>query len=64
MKNPHIIVGEPRRCLCGTTKDGKPVSCFDILGELGYFERCDGFDHNYCSLFLIESLRDLVKDCD
>jgi hypothetical protein len=30
MNNPHIIVGEPNRCVCGTY-DGRPVSCADVM---------------------------------
>lgn len=32
MTNPHIIVGEPRRCLCGMY-GGQPTSCADILAD-------------------------------
>lgn len=31
--NNHIIVGEPRRCLCGVY-DGQPVGCQDIIDAL------------------------------
>jgi hypothetical protein len=33
MKNPHIIVGENKRCLCGIY-DGKPVTCGELLSSL------------------------------
>ncbi len=33
MKNPHIVVGEGRRCLCGLY-DGKPLYCEQILASL------------------------------
>ena len=34
MKNPHIIVGEGNRCVCGVYQIGeqtRPVSCSDVL---------------------------------
>jgi hypothetical protein len=42
VKNPHIIVGAARRCLCGSydmpwaypPNQNQPVSCGDILAQL------------------------------
>jgi hypothetical protein len=37
MKNPHLIVGEPRRCVCGSY-DGKAIGCADVIKALNRLE--------------------------
>jgi DNA-directed RNA polymerase subunit RPC12/RpoP len=49
MKNPHIIIGEGRRCLCGVY-GGKAVGCGDIIAAL------DGIAKTI--------LTPLIQDCD
>lgn len=69
MKNPHIIVGENRRCLCGMY-EGRNVFCRDVIEALD-----DLFHHAHIrgsgvSLYVtnIELLdrviRPLVQECD
>lgn len=38
MKNPHIIVGEGHRCICGLYED-KPITCHLIGSILNRLER-------------------------
>ena len=33
MKNPHIIVGEPRRCVCGWYGH-RAIGCADVIAAL------------------------------
>lgn len=37
MKNPHIIVGEPRRCVCGSY-NGEAIGCIQIIRVLKWLE--------------------------
>jgi len=68
MKNPHIIVGEPRRCICGMY-NGAAIGCKDVLSSLDVLVkhariRGSGVSHYANDILIIEAvLRELVQDC-
>jgi len=37
MNNAHIVVGEPRRCVCGSY-DGKAIGCADVIRVMNRLE--------------------------
>ncbi len=37
MKNPHIIIGDGKRCLCGMYGD-KPIGCNIIISSIEHIE--------------------------
>ena len=64
MKNPHIIVGENRRCLCGlygiTELLGeRPTSCADLLAALERLVQTKDGD----AILLCEAITPLIVDC-
>lgn len=68
MKNPHIIVGEPRRCICGCyallyqnpPNESVPVGCGEVLAALERLVQTGNED-----AFLLERvISPLVRDCD
>ncbi len=68
-KNPHIIVGEPRRCICGVY-NGEPLGCKDVLASLDELVKHANIKGSGVSLYAhdilrIESvIRPLVQDCE
>lgn len=64
MKNLHIIVGEPRRCLCGVY-DGQSVGCQELIEILDKIERFDPIDAlpNDEAVLLNKVLRPCIKEC-
>lgn len=65
MKNPHIIVGEPRRCLCGVY-DGQSIGCNDLIQILSRIEDGDSIDvftQKDLSL-LTKVIRSHIRECD
>lgn len=68
MNNPHIIVGEPRRCLCGVYGE-KAVRCADVLAALDDLVKHANIKGSGVSLYVYpillidEVLRPLVMDC-
>ena len=68
MKNPHIIVGEKRRCLCGSYQmlwrnppnENVPVGCGDILAALERLVQTGAED----AKVLNQVIQPLVQDCD
>ena len=69
MNNPHIIVGEPRRCLCGMYGE-KPICCKQLLGFLDDLVKHANIKGSGVSLYvanirlLDEVIRSLVQECD
>jgi hypothetical protein len=65
MNNPHIIVGEPNRCVCGVY-DGRPVSCSDVIAahdRIIAFCEGDGSAWRDGDLKLVRSvIMPLIKD--
>lgn len=67
--NPHIIVGEQRRCVCGEY-DGKPIRCGEVLASLDELVRQANIKGSGPSLYasdifrLDAVIRPLVKNCD
>ncbi len=61
MQNPHIIVGAPNRCLCGTYQIGarkQAVSCRDIIDAYDKLHE-DGTPEG---VLIFHVLRELVAD--
>lgn len=61
MQNPHLIVGEGNRCLCGTYQIGarrKAVSCHDII------EACKELHEHGTNegVLIFHVLRELIAD--
>ncbi len=69
MNNPHIIVGEPRICLCGTYH-GKSVGCIKILDALDRLVSLTKLDAEELSpeaediLLLNAVIKPLVQECN
>lgn len=67
--NAHIIVGEPRRCICGVY-NGTPIGCREVLASLGELVRQANIRGSGPSLYAVDILRleavirPLVQDCD
>ena len=59
MNNPHIIVGEKRRCLCGMYGE-QPTSCADILAALERQVQTGSAD----ARLLADAIQPLVQGCD
>lgn len=61
MKNPHIIVGEPRHCLCGTyNNNATPTSCADILAAVERQVQAGSPD----ARLIAAVIQPLVQDCN
>lgn len=61
MENPHIIVGGPRRCICGIYEINgvrKSVSCLDVLRQLENQERAATTEG-----VALTVIKTLVRDC-
>ncbi len=61
MTNPHIIVGEPRRCICGnygTHEKPNIITCGDLLQRLKALEEI-----KLPPELLSEIVGQLVVDC-
>lgn len=68
LKNPHIIVGEPRRCICGVY-DGEPLGCKDVLASLDELVKHANIRGSGVSLYIHDITRidrvikALVQEC-
>ena len=68
MKNPHIIVGEKRRCICGCYQmlwqnppnESVPVGCGEVLAALERLVQTGNPD----AFLLTQVIQPLVQDCD
>lgn len=66
--NAHIIVGEPRRCVCGVY-DGQRIGCREVLASLDELVRQANIKGSGPSLYAVDILRleavirPLVQDC-
>lgn len=65
MNNPHIIVGEPRKCLCGVY-NGRPIGCQELIEVLDKIEEGDALDvlSREEAMMLNDVLRTCIKECD
>lgn len=69
MKNPHIIVGADRMCLCGEY-EGAAVFCSDILASLDELVKHANINGSGVSLYVADimkinsAIRPLVRDCE
>jgi len=69
VKNLHIIVGEPRRCICGMY-NGEPVGCGDVLASLEALVEHAKIKGSGVSLYAHDILRleavikPLIKECE
>jgi hypothetical protein len=67
--NAHIIIGQPRRCVCGVY-DGTPIGCREVLASLEELVRQANIKGSGPSLYAHDILRleavirPLVEDCD
>jgi hypothetical protein len=68
-KNPHIIVGEGRRCLCGLY-NGEPIDCKSILASLDELVKMANINGSGVHLYIVDIrrldavIRPLVQDCE
>lgn len=68
MKNPHIIVGDQRRCICGCYEmlwqnppnTSVPVGCGEVLAALERLVKTGNED----AFLLDRIIQPLVRDCD
>lgn len=69
LRNPHIIVGEGRRCVCGMYK-GEPLTCEDVLASLDSLVKHANIAGSGVSLYVNDILRletvikPLVQECE
>lgn len=69
MKNPHIIVGEPRRCICGIY-DGETITCKRVIDSLNELVRLanikgSGVSFHINDILVLESaIRPLIQECN
>jgi hypothetical protein len=54
MKNPHIIIGEPRMCCCGVY-DGKAVGCHGLIATMNKIKAVDDST-------TIEEIRSIINE--
>lgn len=63
MVNPHIVVGENRRCICGN-HDGTDITCADILSGLRELQRyVFTADHQHTFTKIEKVFRSLLVEC-
>lgn len=60
MKNPHIIVGPNRRCLCGVY-DGKSITCSELITNMSALSIFRG---DNAAVNIIRVLKTLIEDCE
>lgn len=60
MKNPHIIIGAGRRCLCGVYQ-GRTVTCSEVLDTL---HKADNVTNLINMSPVNLAIASLVEDCD
>lgn len=69
--NKHIIVGEPRRCICGMYDGMTIISCADIIERMERLEKLalnsplisKSPDANDI-LWLLTVIKPLIQDCE
>jgi len=67
--NPHIIVGQGLRCVCGMYK-GSPLTCGDVLASLDDLVKHaniqgSGVSHYASDILKLEAvIRPLVQECE
>jgi len=68
MNNPHIIVGEPNRCVCGMYDD-KPITCQQVIAALDDLVKQANIKGSGVSLYITNIqlldavIRPLVQEC-
>jgi len=73
MKNPHIVVGPNRQCLCGTYGDPDvylPITCSDVLDALDRIKSSSSVSKPACYVNsldvgkIVATILPLVQECE